>query len=117
MNQRPMDVAVVIPANTFIENVLEGRLYQQMPFQYQIVSLLATGSAAGLEHQLIIAGTTVIPSGALNANNRQPIEPEDTILSSADALYGQGLFLGVRNTTGGPLTYRARVVITEAQYG
>jgi len=116
MGQRAMEVEVVIPANTLNENVLAGKLFQITPGPC-IIGLLATGSAAGLAHSLIVGGSAVFNDSPLNANNRQPIEPDDLIIQGVEALGGWQLFLAVRNTTGGNLTYRARVVLLDAQMG
>lgn len=113
--QRMMEIEVAIPANTTNDNVLAGQQYQQLPFD-AIVGFLATGSAAGLRHTLSVGGALILDRGVVNANNRVPIEPDDTVLSAGEGNQGQLMFLAVTNTTAGPLTYRARVVLQEAFY-
>lgn len=113
MGQRSMEVEVAVAANATNDNVLNGQQYQQLPFD-AIIALLATGSAAGLRHTLSIGGALILDRGVVNANNRVPIEPDDTVIQAAEGYAGQLTFLSVSNTTAGALTYRARVVLQEA---
>lgn len=109
------EISVAIAANTTNNNVLAGRRYERMPFP-GFVTLLSTGSAAGLEEELNIAGQSVSPRAIVNANNRSPIVPDDLRVEDAPGQKGELVQLTVANTTGGALTYRARVVIEEGEF-
>ena len=113
MPRRMMELSVSIAANTSNSNVLSGKLFERVPNDC-FVQLLATGSAAGLEQQLLISGQAVTDQGPVNTGNRQPVVPDDEVISNALALAGSQLVLKVTNTTAGALTYRARVNLDDA---
>lgn len=109
-----MKVEVSVAANAVNENVLSGQRFERMPY-HGFVTLLETGSAAGLESELNIGGQSVSPPMPVNAQNRIPVTPDDLEIADADAYQGQLIQLRVRNTTVAALTYRARVVLEEAE--
>lgn len=111
--KRSMEVEVSIAANATNDNVLASQQYQQLPFP-SFVKLMSTGSAAGLRQTLSVGGALVLDKGIVNANNRVPIDPDDTIIDGAEGMQGQLMFLSVSNTTGGALTFRCRVILEEA---
>lgn len=109
-----MTVSVQIAAGVLNANVLQGQRFERMPYN-GFVTLLESGSAAGLESELNIGGQSVSPPMPVNAQNRIPVTPDDLSLADAEAWQGQLIQLSVRNTTAGALTYNARVVLEEAE--
>jgi hypothetical protein len=113
MGKRFQDVSVSVAANTRTDNVLDGTIFQTLD-RPTLITLQETGSAAGLERALIVGSDTKIPQGAVNANNRVPITPDDLAADGIEGYPGQGVFLSVVNTTAGALTYRARIWFEDA---
>ena len=109
-----MEIEVSVAANDTEENVLQGQRFERMPFD-GFVSLLSSGSAAGLRHELNVGGESASPRMPVNAQNRSPVAPDDLIIADVEALQGELLQLTVANTTAGALTYRARVLIEMAE--
>lgn len=109
-----MEVEVSIAANTTNENVVRDQQYQTAPFS-GFLMLRDTGSAAGLRRTLNVGGASILDRGVVNANNRVPIDPDDTIIRGVEIFKGQQIFLPVQNTTAGALTYRARLELEEAE--
>lgn len=110
-----MEVEVSIAANDTNENVLDGQRFERMPFD-GFVSLLATGSAAGLRHELNVGGRSASPRMPVNTQNRSPVAPDDLIVADIEVSMGELVQLTVANTTAGALTYRARVQLEEAEF-
>lgn len=109
------EVSTSIPANSRNENVLAGRRFERMPFD-GFVTILSTGSAAGLEEELNIGGASASPLTAVNANNRSPVVPDDLRVEDVPASMGQLVQLTVNNTTAGALTHRVRVMYEEGEF-
>lgn len=110
-----MEVEVSVAANDTNENVLDGQRFERMPFD-GFVSLLASGSAAGLRHELNVGGRSASPRMPVNTQNRSPVAPDDLIVSDIEVNMGELIQLTVANTTAGALTYRARVLLEEAEF-
>jgi hypothetical protein len=107
-----MEVEVSILANAQNDNVFTGARYERMPFD-GLLTLYATGSAAGLRQELNIGGRSITPQQPVNVGNRSPVVPDDLIVSGVEAFAGELVQLTARNTTGGALTYRARLQLEE----
>lgn len=114
MAKQVMTVSVSVAANAVNENVLSGQRFERMPYN-GFVTLLESGSAAGLESELNIGGQSVSAPMPVNVQNRIPVTPDDLSIADAEAWLGQLIQLRVRNTTGGALTYNARLVLEEAE--
>lgn len=110
--QLAMEVESVIPLNGQTDNVFTGQRYERMPFD-GLITLYATGSAAGLRHELNIGGRSITPAMPVNVGNRSPVVPDDLIVSGVEAFAGELIQLTSRNTTAGNLTYRARLQLEE----
>jgi len=108
-----MEVETSVAANTTNENIIRDQQYQVAPFS-GFLKLSDTGSAAGLRRTLNVGGASVLDRGIVNANNRMPLDPDDTIIDGVEVFAGQQIFLPVQNTTGGALTYRARLILEQA---
>lgn len=108
-----MEVETSVAANSTDDNIIRNQQYQVAPFS-GFLTLRDTGSAAGLRRTLNVGGASVLDRGIVNANNRMPIDPDDTIARGIEVFQGQQLFLPVQNTTGGALTYRARLILEQA---
>jgi hypothetical protein len=108
-----MDVEVSIAANSTNENTVRDQQYQTAPFSGFLL-LRDTGSAAGLRRTLNVGGTSVLDRGVVNSNNRVPQDPDDNVIKAVEVFAGQQIFLPVQNTTGGALTYRARLELEAA---
>lgn len=91
-----------IAANTRSGNLLAGQSFEFLP-RPAIVSVYMTGSAAGLEADLLVGGRSVAQAAVVAPTNRSPLRLEDGMVQAAGAA-GDRLFLQTLNTTGGALT-------------
>ena len=91
-----------IAANVRSANLLAGQSFEFLP-RPAVVSVYGTGSAAGLEVDLLVGGRSVAQGAVVPGTNRSPLRLEDGIVQAA-GLAGDRLFLQMLNTTGGALT-------------
>lgn len=94
--------SAVVAANTRSGNLLAGEQFEFVPAP-AIVTISLSGSAAGLEADATIGGTSVLNAADFPATNRFPIRPDDT-MTRIGALAGERIFLSANNTTAGALT-------------
>ncbi len=116
MGKRMETVEISIAANTRNRNVLDGTRFQRVGDTPQLITIFDTGSAAGLNREFGVNSDTAVALGAVNANNRIPLDPDDKVADGIEAAAGANLFLPVENTTAGALTYRARLIFEDAMY-
>ena len=95
---------VSVAANTRSANIVAGESFEFLT-RPAIVSLYATGSALGLEADVLIGGRSVAQGADINANNRVPRRDEDGLVQFAGGA-GERLFVTLLNTTAGALTGR-----------
>lgn len=105
-----MEVESAVAANATTENVYQGQRFERMPFNGKL-TILHTGSAAGLRAEYNVGGRSVTPRLPVNLQNRQPIPPDDTVVEDVYAFAGELIQATVANTTAGALTFRGRVLI------
>ena len=101
---------VVVAANALSANVLAGDVHQILQSAAR-VDFYATGSAAGLRYTAGGGGDIIADDAVLNAQNRQPVEPDDFLVGDSFTP-ATPLTLRFRNTTVGALTARFRARIT-----
>jgi hypothetical protein len=101
-----------IAANTTIGNVLAGKS-KEFVQEASVVTLSATGSAAGLMATLIIGEEIVMDDQDIGPGNRFPVVPDD-VLVQGGAFPGDRIVVRMRNRTGGALTSWVRVDIEPA---
>ena len=106
--------STAIAANAQSLNVFANNAFVRAPF-HGLVTLLATGSAVGLEMQLMVAGQLAVERQPMNTNNRVPIMPDDIVISDVEVREGQLIQLSVFNTTAGSLTPRTKIIIEEGE--
>ena len=101
-----LDFQISVAANSSEPDILNRKRIQDIPSYVQIaaVSLYATGSATGLEHQMFIGGRNPLERGTVSAQNRQPLIPDDFVTETV-AGGGEKITIDVFNTTAGALTY------------
>jgi len=102
-----------IAADATSTNLLTGDINEFLG-RPSVVSLFCTGSAVGLNAQLLIGGEVVIDDQPISDANRFPITPDD-FLSRGGGLQGARLTLRFRNTTAGALTAEWRLAIESVQ--
>jgi hypothetical protein len=109
-----VQLAVTVVANTTTENVLAGNRFERAPFLAKGI-LLCAGSAAGLQAELNVGGRSVTPPTTVNAQNRLPVVPDDTL--TADWLVDRGELIQIRvqNTTGGNLVFNFKMELEEME--
>ena len=100
-------------ANATTQNVFTGRRFERAPFS-GFLTLYSTGSAAGLECELNIGGRSVSPRVPINTQNRQPVVPDDLLISGAEVYQGELIQVTQVNTTAGSLTGRYRMELDQA---
>lgn len=94
---RMTDVRVV-PANSVVDNVLAGKVYEFAPAN-SIVSLAAAAAAVGIRCSLLIGTEVLVDDQEISGANRFPILPDDYV-ARGGALRGDRIVLRLRNTTG-----------------
>lgn len=104
-----VDIEVSVPASGRIDNALDNTDIERAGFSGTL-SILETGSAAGLRSTLLVGQDAVFSRRIVNTQNRSPVVPDDLVISDVDASEGQTIRLAVDNTTVGALTYRARAI-------
>ena len=91
-----------VAANTRTANILAG-----LPFEFivapSIVRIYLTGSAIGLNADVLIGGESLVSDSEISAANRFPLRPDDLLVEHGGSP-GDRLFIALRNTTGGALT-------------
>jgi hypothetical protein len=92
----------VVAANTTVDNVLAGKIYEFAP-QNSVVTLLGAASAVGLRVSLLIGNEVQIDDQEISAANRYPLNPDDYVVRGG-ALRGDRIVLRLRNTTGAGIT-------------
>lgn len=108
-----MQDSVSVAANSTNSNVVSGSRYERCPFNFAVGMLMCTGSALGLQAELNIGGVSVTPPTKVNAQNRLPVVPDDTLTQSWEVTNGQLIQLTAINTTAGSLTFFWRIDLEE----
>jgi len=108
-----MQGATAVAANTTNENVLNAQRYERCPFELAEGGLYVAGSAAGLTAELNVGGRSVTPPTTVNAQNRLPVVPDDSLIEDWEAGEGELIQLRVVNTTAGALTINWRVELED----
>lgn len=116
MAKKIMQKSKSIAASTTEENVLSGTRYERSPFELALMSVYATGSAAGLTCEINVGGESVSDPVTVNAQNRLPVEPDDLLVDQVTVKAGQLIQLRVVNTTAGALSFNYKVSIQEMEY-
>jgi hypothetical protein len=107
MAKRMIQDSISVGANSTNSNVLSGKRFENLG-NNALMTLYATGSAAGLQVELFSGNRAVIEKSAVGAENRIPID-EDRILDEIEGFAGEKLQMSVSNNTGGALTYFYRL--------
>lgn len=99
-----------IAANAQSANLLAGESFEFLP-RPALVSVYLTGSAAGLETDVLVGGAAAVLGADVPGTNRSPLRLEDGIVQAGGG-GGDRLFVTVLNTTVGALTARWIIDIT-----
>ena len=101
---------ISVPANDAVVDVLNNKRIKTIPASVNLamVTLLATGSADGLEIELFIGNDNVVERSGLGAQDRFPIIPDDFVDQSM-AEGGETIQLNVYNTSGAALDFYYKV--------
>jgi hypothetical protein len=102
---------VSIAANATNENVLSGSAFEFLRRQ-SIVSAGAVGSATGLHVTVQSGGDIVLEESPAAIKTTFPVIPDEMFYNDV-GVQGDRLVVRVRNSTGGALTIRVLVQITE----
>ena len=91
-----------VAANTRTTNILAG-----LPFEFvaadSIIRVYCTGSAVGLNIDVLLGGESLVSDSEISAANRFPLRPDDLITEHGGNA-GDRIFIALRNTTGAALT-------------
>jgi hypothetical protein len=101
---------VSVAANTTVDNLVTGSIYEFMPFNAAL-SIGMTGSATGLVGTVNTGSDTLLEESPLNIKATFPLIPDEMDLQDR-TLAGERLVVRVRNTTAGALTVRLLVQIS-----
>lgn len=104
--------SISVAANALNDDVLNGKRAKIIPLESAgIVKVYMTGSATGLRAAFFVNGRNPQEESLVSAQNRIPLDPDDLVISDLVVEPGDELYMPVRNTTGGALTFFYRVVI------
>lgn len=104
---------VSIAANSANENILSGSAFEFLRSN-AVVSIGLTASATGLVANIQSGADIVLEESALEINSGYPLIPDEMYYNDV-GVAGDRLVIRVRNTTGGALTVRAIVQITNVR--
>lgn len=93
--------SISVAANARSANIFAGESFEFMT-RPAVLSLFATGAAAGIEADVLIGGRSVAQGAALPDTNRFPLRQEDGVVQFA-AIPGDRVFVQLLNTTAGAL--------------
>ena len=102
---------ISIGATSANENILAGSSFEFLRSN-SIVSVGLTGSATGLVANIQSGADIVLEESPLLVKTAMPTVPDDMYYNDV-GVQGDRLVIRVRNTTGGALTVRAVVQITQ----
>lgn len=105
-----VDQEVSVAASGRADNALDNTDLERAPFS-GVLSIMETGSAAGLRSSLTVGQDSVFSRRFVNTNNRAPVVPDDLVITDIEVNEGQTIRLPVDNTTVGALTYRCRAIL------
>lgn len=101
---------VSVAANTTVDNLVTGSIYEFMPFNASI-NVGMTASATGLVGTINTGSDTLLEESPLNIKATFPAIPDEMDLQDISAA-GERLVVRIRNTTAGALTVRFLAQIT-----
>lgn len=99
-----------IAANSTLDNVVTGSIYEFLPWNAAI-NIGLNGSATGLVATINSGSDTVLEEAPVNVSTAFPVIPDDMFAQDV-AAGGERLVIKVRNTTGGALTLRSLIQFT-----
>ena len=102
---------VAILAGAANENILSGSAFEFLR-RNAVVSIGLVGSATGLVANVQSGADIVVEESPLAVKTSMPIIPDDMYYNDV-GVQGDRLVVRVRNTSGGTLTVRALVQITQ----
>lgn len=99
-----------IPANSTVDNIVTGSIYEFMPFNAAI-SIGNNAAATGLVVTVNTGSDTLQEESPAFVSTSFPVIPDDMDLQDVTA-QGERLVIKCRNTTGGAVILRSLVQIT-----
>ena len=107
---------VVIPANSSVDNLITGSIYEFLPWN-AVISLGVTAETGAGPGDLLVTinsgSDTVMEEAPVNNTNALPVIPDDMDVQDVAAA-GERLVIKVRNTTVGDLNAFLLVQLTPA---
>lgn len=111
-DMRTMQSSRSIAAGVVDSQLLAGLRYERPP-QDCLLTVLMSGSAAGLLRQINVDTDSVSPAAAVNPTNQVPINPLDSVISGIEVPQDKLIELSVSNPTGGALTAFWKTLLQE----
>ena len=102
---------VSVAANATVDNLISGSSFEFLRGN-AVVSMGIVGSATGLVASIQSGSDIVLEEAPILVKTTMPTIPDDMYYNDVGVL-GDRLVLRIRNTTGGALTVRAIVQITQ----
>lgn len=101
---------VSIPANSSNDNLIDGSIYEFMPFNARL-NIGLTADATGLVATVNTGSDTLLEESPINIKpNLFPVIPDEMDLQDISGA-GERLVIKVRNTTGGAIIVRGLIQI------
>jgi len=102
---------IAVAANSTVENVFAGSAFEFLRGN-SVVSIGVGAAAAGIVMNIQSGADIVLEEAAAPILTRFPIIPDEMYYTDVGQM-GDRVVLRVRNTTAGPLTFRAIAQITQ----
>ena len=96
---------VSIPANSSVDNLITGSIYEFLPWNARIQMGVTAAAGAGPGDLLVTVNSgsdTIMEEAPINNTAKLPVIPDDMDVFDVAAA-GERLVIKVRNTTGGAL--------------
>ena len=100
-----ISVSNSVAANTRSLNVLAGQTFEFLAGN-SLVTMRASGAAAGLEADMSIGGVAVLQAAVVSDSNRSPVKPDDNLMGPIGGTDASRLFLTYLNTTGAAIVVK-----------
>lgn len=107
-----ISVTTTVAANSVVDNVLANNQYEFLPFN-ALLEFAMNAAAAGIQSDVYSGSDVLMEAGAVGAQNRYPVYPDDFNLTDVAAA-GERIKVRLRNTTAAPIIVQTVCRITPA---
>lgn len=98
-----------VAANTIVDNVLQGKLYEFLSFNSRVLAVMRA-AAVGVFVTLNIGGRVIVDAQEIGAAAGPPIIPDDVIADDF-GIAGEKVTLAVHNRTGAAIVVQGKIYV------